>query len=60
MEIDIHQADLVASFSKAQRQVNGDGRLADPAFAAHDQDFIFDFTQGSGDGHILLGQTGVT
>jgi hypothetical protein len=59
MEIDIHQTNPVAFLGKAQSQVDSDGRFADPALAAHHQNFIFDFSQGLGDGDFLLSQAGI-
>jgi hypothetical protein len=60
MEIDIHQTDFVSFICETQGQVDGNRRFADPAFAAHHQDFVFDSAQGLGDGDILLRQAGVT
>jgi hypothetical protein len=59
MEVDVHQSDFVSFFGKAKGQVDSHGRFADATLAAHDQDFVFDTPQGSGDGDILLGQPGI-
>jgi hypothetical protein len=59
VEIDIHQADLMASFCQAEGQIDSDGGFTDSALAAHDQDFIFDSAQGFSNGNILLRQAGI-
>jgi hypothetical protein len=50
----------MAFLGQTQGQIDRHGRFTYPAFAAHHQDFVFDFSQGLGNGDILLSQPGIS
>ena len=53
VEVHIHETYLIAPFTEEQGQVYGNRAFAYAAFAAHDDDFMFDMLQEIGNGRIL-------